>query len=251
MAGNELKQKWQAGEATYGVWCGIPSSYVAEICAHQGFDYVCVDLQHGMIDYPVATEMILAIHAGGSVPIARVPSNELGAINRLLDAGALGIVIPLIESVADVEAAVHACRYPPEGGRSFGPNRAALAAGPGYFENANENVLCIPMIETRPALDQIEAIAAVPGVDALYVGPNDLSLSLGQPPGADNPDPYQSAYRRIAEVCGKQGIVAGIQASARLAAKHAETGYGMITISSDAGSLARGFASDLKSVRGE
>ena len=105
MAGNALKEKWAAGEPSYGVWCAIPSSYVAEVCAHQGFDYVCVDLQHGMIDYPVATDMILAIHAGGSVPIVRVPSNELGAINRVLDAGAMGIIVPLIESVADVEAA--------------------------------------------------------------------------------------------------------------------------------------------------
>ncbi|MEE2675226.1 MAG: aldolase/citrate lyase family protein [Myxococcota bacterium] len=251
MAGNALKQKWAAGEPSYGVWCAIPSSYVAEACAHAGFDYVCIDLQHGMIDYPVATEMILAAHAGGSVPIARVPSNDLGAINRMLDAGAMGIVVPLIESVADVEAAVRACRYPPDGGRSFGPNRAALAAGPRYFESANDNVLCIPMIETRPALDEIEAIAAVPGVDALYVGPNDLSLSLGQPPGSDNPDPYQSAYRRIAEVCAKTGVVAGIQANAKLAAKHVDTGYRMITISADAGTLMRGFASDLRSVRGE
>ena len=159
--------------------------------------------------------------------------------------------MPLIESVADVEAAVHACRYPPEGGRSFGPNRAALAAGPDYFENANGNVLCIPMIETRPALDQIEAIAAISGVDALYVGPNDLSLSLGQPPGPDNPDPYQAAYRRIAEVCAKTGVVAGIQANARLAAKHVETGYRMITTSTDAGTLQRGLAKDWNSVQGQ
>ena len=250
MAGNALKERWAAGEASYGVWCAIPSSYVAEACSNQGFDYVCVDLQHGMIDYPVATEMILAIYAGGSVPIVRVPSNELGAINRMLDAGALGIIVPLIESVADVEAAVRACRYPPDGARSFGPNRAALVGGPTYFENANENVLCIPMIETLPALDQIEAIAAVPGVDALYVGPNDLSLSLGLPPGSDNPDPYQSAYRRIADVCEKAGVVAGIQANARLAAKHVDTGYRMITISTDAGTLMRGLAKDLRSVRG-
>lgn len=250
MPGNALKEQWAAGNASYGVWCAIPSSYVAEACAHQGFDYVCVDLQHGMIDYPVATEMILAIHAGGSVPIVRVPSNDLGWINRMLDAGAMGIIVPLIESVADVEAAVRACRYPPAGGRSFGPNRAALVGGPRYLEDANENVLCIPMIETRAALEDVEGIAAVPGVDALYVGPNDLSLSLGQSPGPDNPDPYQSAYRRIAEVCAKTGVVAGIQANVKLASKHVETGYRMITISTDAGTLMRSLAKDLRSARG-
>jgi 4-hydroxy-2-oxoheptanedioate aldolase len=250
MAGNRLKEKWQSGEPTYGAWLGIPSSYVAEAVSHQGFDFVCIDLQHGMIDYPDACEMILAIHAGGSVPLARVPSNELGAINRLLDAGAMGIVVPLIETVDDVRAAVRACRYPPDGARSFGPNRAAFAAGPGYFETANENVLCIPMIETRGALDAVEEILAVPGVDAIYVGPNDLSLSLGQQPGPDNPDPYQAAYRRIAAACADAGIVAGIQASAKLAAKHRETGYRMITISTDLGTLVRSVSRDLQEARG-
>ena len=249
MAKNGLKERWQSGEPSYGAWLSIPSSYVAEAVSHQGFDYVCVDLQHGMIDYPDATEMILAIHAAGSVPVARVPSNELGAINRMLDAGAMGIIVPMIETLDDVRAAVRACRYPPDGGRSFGPNRAAFAAGPDYFETANENVLCIPMIETRGALDAVEEIVAEPGVDAVYVGPNDLSLSLGQPPGSDNPDPYQSAYRRIAAACAEAGVVAGIHANAKLAPKHVKTGYGMITISSDAGALIGGVARDLRSVR--
>ncbi len=246
---NALKQKWQAGESGLGAWLAIPNSWVAEAVSRLGFDYVCVDLQHGMIDYPDATELILAIHAAGSTPIVRVPSNDLGAINRVLDAGALGIIVPLIESVADVEAAVQACRYPPAGRRSYGPNRAALVAGPNYFETANEKVLCIPMIETRAALDAVEDLAAIPGVDALYVGPNDLSLSLGLPPGADNPDPYQAAYRRIAKACTDAGIVAGIHANAELCAKHRATGYRMVTISTDASALVRGVAADLEKAR--
>ena len=249
MAENALKARFLAGEPCYGVWLAIPSSYIAEAVSHQGFDYVCIDLQHGMIDYPAATEMLLAIHAAGAVPIVRVPSNDLGNIGRMLDAGAMGIIVPLIESVDDVRAAVRACRYPPDGSRSFGPNRAALSAGPDYFETANENVLCIPMIETRSALDAIEEIVTEPGVDALYVGPNDLSLSLGLQPGPDNPDPYQSAYRRIASASRAANVVAGIHANANLAAKHVETGYRMITISSDSGTLARGVARDLAKAR--
>ena len=246
---NALVQKWQAGEPVLGAWLAIPNSYVAEAVSRQGFDYVCVDLQHGMIDYPDATELLLAIQAGGSLPIARVPSNDLGAINRMLDAGAMGIIVPLIDSVADVEAAVQACRYPPVGRRSYGPNRAALAFGSGYFESANESVLCIPMIETSGALDAIEDLVAVPGVDAVYVGPNDLSLSLGLPPGPDNGDPYQAAYRRIAEVCSGAGVVAGIHANAGLCAKHVATGYRMVTVSTDASALIQGVAQDLREAR--
>jgi 4-hydroxy-2-oxoheptanedioate aldolase len=249
MAGNALRDRLRDGEPCYGAWLSIPDSFVAEAVAHQGFDYACIDLQHGMMDYASAVEMILAIHAAGSVPIVRVPSNEIGIINRMLDAGALGIIVPLIETVADVERAVRACRYPPDGSRSFGPNRAALEGGPDYFGSANDTVLCIPMIETLPALEVIDEILAVPGVDAVYVGPNDLSLSLGMKPGPDNPDPYQSAYRRIAEAGGRAGVAMGIHANAKLAPKHVETGYRMITITSDTGAMIKQVKADLETAR--
>ena len=248
---NGLARKWQAGEAALGAWLAIPNTWMAEAIARQGFDYVCIDLQHGMIDYPDATDLILAIHAGGSVPVARVPSNDLAAINRMLDAGARGIIVPLVETVADVEAAVAACRYPPAGRRSYGPNRAALHVPAPYHEHANEEVSCIPMVETRAALECVEELVAVPGVDALYVGPNDLSLALGLPPGADNPEPYQSAYRRIVAACRAAGIAAGIHANAGLAGQHRDAGYRMITVSTDASALVRGMAADLDHARGD
>jgi 4-hydroxy-2-oxoheptanedioate aldolase len=246
---NPLREKWRAGEPTWGAWLALPNSWVAESISRLGFDYVCIDLQHGMIDYPDATELVLAIHAGGSVPVVRVPSNDLAAINRMLDAGARGIIVPLVETLADVESAAAACRYPPAGRRSYGPNRAALHSPGPYFETANDDVLCIPMIETRAALEGVEKLAAVPGVDALYVGPNDLSLALGLPPGPDSPDPYQSAYRRIARACREAGIAAGIHANAALAAKHRESDYRMITVSTDASALVRGVAADLEKAR--
>jgi 4-hydroxy-2-oxoheptanedioate aldolase len=245
-----LKRKWAAGESAFGAWLSIPSSFSAEAVSHQGFDFVCIDMQHGLIDYRDVTDMLLAAHSADAVPIVRVPSNDFAMINKVLDAGALGIIVPMIETVADVEAAVRACRYPPNGARSFGPTRAPYVAGPDYFATANDKIACIPMIETRAALDDLDAILSVPGVDAVYVGPNDLSLALGQGPGADNPSPYQDAYRKIAARCAEHGVVAGIHANAKLAAKHVETGYRMITVSSDLSALASGCARDLRTARG-
>ncbi len=249
-SGQRLKEKWRAGEPTYGGWLSIPSSLSAEAVGHQGFDYVCIDMQHGMIDYSAATEMLLAIHSADSCPIVRVPSNDFAAINRMLDVGALGIIVPMIDSADDARAAVRACRYAPDGSRSYGPTRASFVAGPNYFATANAAVACIPMIETRPALDALEEILAVPGVDAVYVGPNDLSLALGLGPGLDNEGAYQVAHQRIAKACAAHGVIAGIHANAGLAAKHVEAGYRMITVSSDLGALTAGAARDLRKSRG-
>ena len=249
MVRSALRQKWNAGQATYGAWLSIPSSLSAEAVGHQGFDYLCIDLQHGMIDSAAACEMLLAIHSAGVVPIVRVPSNDSAAINRMLDAGALGIIVPLIRSAEDVRAAVDACRYPPDGSRSYGPTRASFVAGPDYFDSANEAVLCIPMIETKAALADLDDLLSVPGVDAVYVGPNDLSLALGSGPGPDNPGVYQDAHRRIAEACAAHGVVAGIHANAALVPKHIEAGYRMITVSSDLSTLVSGSARDLGAAR--
>lgn len=245
-----LKAAWSAGEPTYGAWLSIPSSVSAEVMAHQGYDYVCIDMQHGLIDYQVAVTMLQALSTGRSVPLVRVPSNDFGTINKVLDAGALGVVVPMVNSPEEARAAVEACRYAPVGSRSFGPTRAALSAGPDYFTRANDLVACIPMIETARAVASIEEILAVPGIDAVYVGPNDLSITLGSGPGLDQPDPYQAAYQRIAKACASAGITAGVHANPALAEKHLATGYRMITISSDLGGLMSAAARDIRKVRG-
>ncbi len=203
MPENRLKAKWQRGEPTFGGWLLIPSSFAAEVMARQGFDYLCVDMQHGLIGYQVALEMLQAIGTTDSVPLVRVPQNDFGMINKMLDAGAHGIVIPMVNSAEEAREAVRACRYAPEGARSFGPSRAALSAGPDYFATANQSVACIPLIETREAVDALDEILAVPGIDAIYVGPNDLSISLGLPPALDNSGAYQEAYQRIAKACAE------------------------------------------------
>jgi 4-hydroxy-2-oxoheptanedioate aldolase len=239
MRENTVKTKWNAGQVTFGAWLSIPSSFSAEVMAHQGFDWLCVDMQHGVIDYQTAVTMLQAIGTTETIPIVRVPWNEPGIIGKLLDAGAYGVIIPMVNSRAEAEAAVRACRYAPLGSRSYGPTRAAYYGGSDYAANANDQIACIPMIETKTAVDDLEEILSVPGIDAVYVGPADLSLTLGLRPAMDHDDEsFQDARLKIANTCRERRIVAGIHASAALAPKHVEAGYLMITVSSDVGAMA-------------
>jgi 4-hydroxy-2-oxoheptanedioate aldolase len=143
MRSNTVKQLWRAGEPAFGAWLTIPSSISAETVAHAGFDYVCVDMQHGMIDYGDAVAMLTAISTTPSMPFVRVPWNDASIINRMLDAGAMGIIVPMVNSAEDARAVVSAGRYHPAGARSWGPIRAAVYAGDGYFPYANEEVALV------------------------------------------------------------------------------------------------------------
>ena len=250
MRSNTAKEKWARGEVTFGAWLSIPSSFSAEVMAHQGFDWVCIDMQHGVIDYQVAVTMLQAIGSTDTIPFVRVPWNEFGIIGKVLDAGALGVIIPMVNSVAEARAAVAACRYFPLGSRSFGPTRASYYAGTDYFLGANQQVACIPMIETKQAVERLDDILAVPGIDAVYVGPADLSITLGLPPGMDNGGAFEDARVRIAQTCVERGVTAGIHANASLAEKHAAAGYRMITVSGDAAAIPMQAQADLKLARG-
>jgi 4-hydroxy-2-oxoheptanedioate aldolase len=247
---NTAKEKWARGEVTYGSWLSIPSSFSAEIMAHQGFDWVCIDMQHGVSDYQVALTMLQAIGTTETIPIVRVPWNEPGIIGRVLDAGAMGVIIPMVNSVEEAQAAVAACRYFPKGARSFGPTRATYYAGTDYFLGANDQVACIPMIETKQAVERLDDILAVPGIDAVYVGPADLSITYGLPPGMANGGAFEDARVLIAKKCAEHGVTAGIHANAGLSAKHVEAGYQMITISGDAVAIPVQAQADLKLARG-
>lgn len=249
MRENSAKAKWKAGQVTHGAWLSIPSAFSAEVMAHQGYDWITIDMQHGLIDYQVATTMLQAISTTPTIPFVRVPWNEFGIIGKMLDAGAYGIIIPMVNSVEEAKQAVAACRYFPRGSRSFGPVRAAYYGGPDYFAHANDEIAVIPMIETQRALDGLDDILAVPGIDAVYVGPADLSITLGQQPRMDNEGAFEEARIRIAETCKRHGVVAGIHANAGLAAKHAAAGYQMITITGDAAAMTAGAARDLKQAR--
>jgi 4-hydroxy-2-oxoheptanedioate aldolase len=247
---NTVKEKWARGEVTLGSWLSIPSSFSAEIMAHQGFDWVCIDMQHGVIDYQVALTMLQAIGTTETIPIVRVPWNEFGIIGKVLDAGAMGVIIPMVNSVEEAKQAVAACRYYPLGSRSFGPARASYYAGTDYFMGANQQVACIPMIETKQAVERLDDILAVPGIDAVYVGPADLSITYGLPPGMANGSPFEEARILIAQKCREHGVIAGIHANAGLAEKHATAGYQMITVSGDSVAIPMQAQADLKLARG-
>lgn len=247
---NAVKAKWRAGEVTYGAWLGIASSYSAEVMAHQGYDWICIDMQHGMIDFPAAVTMLQAISTTETTPFVRVPWNDFSIINRVLDAGAMGVIIPMVNSTEEARAAVSACRYYPEGARSYGPTRVTQYAGADYYQHANAEVACIPMIETKQAVEQLDAILDVPGIDAVYVGPADLSVTLGLPPGPDNGGAFEEARLRIAKTANARGVVAGMHANASLAAKHREAGYRMITITHDVLALGARAREDLGMVWG-
>jgi 4-hydroxy-2-oxoheptanedioate aldolase len=247
---NALKALWRKGAVAHGAWLSIPSSVSAEVVARLGFDYVCIDLQHGLAGPESAVAMLQAISLGTSSPVVRVPWNEPGIIGRMLDAGAMSIIVPMVNSPAEARAAVAACRYAPAGARSFGPARAFLQEGPGYFANANAEVACIPMIETVQALEQLDAILDVPGIDAVYVGPADLSVTLGLPPGNNDREPrFVAALEKVVAGCRARGIVPGIHASAALAARRREMGFQMITVSGDQTALSEATRADLALAR--
>lgn len=177
-----LKATWGAGRRTVNGWCCLPSAEVAEIVGAADFDTVTVDLQHGLVDYQTALGMFRALDRHGKPVMARVPWNDPGIVMKVLDAGVWGVICPMVNTRAEAERFVAACRYPPRGVRSYGPTRAALRFGADYPSGADDFVATIAMIETQQALDNLDDILAVPELDAVYIGPSDLSLSLGCPP---------------------------------------------------------------------
>ena len=246
-----LKVRWRRDELTLGAWCLLPNALSAEMLAKGGFDWVLVDMQHGCMDYETALNMIRAIDLGGVTPLVRVPWNEPGIIGRMLDAGAMGVVVPMIQDAEDARRAVDACLYPPAGRRSFGPIRVGTRDGAGYFASANQRVAVMPMIETADALANVEAIAAVPGVDALFVGPFDLSIALGLPPGDNDGEPlFDAALARIGEAARAAGIATAVLANADLTPLRARQGFRMISVVTDAMVLTRAAAADLARARG-
>lgn len=250
MTAPSLIPRWQAGETTFGVWCSMTSPLAAEALSRSGYDWVCVDMQHGLADYTQACEMIRAIDLGGAAPIVRVPWNEHGIIARMLDAGAMGIIVPMIQSVADARHAVEAALYPPMGRRSFGPLRAALRDGPGYFAGANARVAVLPMIETVDALAAVDDILAVPGVAGAFVGPMDLSIALGLSPADNDGTPiFDNALASVVAACRKHKKAACVFSNAKVAPTRIAQGFQMISLTTDFGAMTTAARTDLASVK--
>jgi 4-hydroxy-2-oxoheptanedioate aldolase len=234
---NPLTAAWRGGETVLGAWCTLPDPFAAEIFGRQGYDYVCIDQQHGMIDDSTAFPMVQAVAASGAAPIVRVRWNEPPAIMSALDAGALGVVIPMIETREDAIAAVSACRYPPAGQRSYGPIRARDVMG-STDPDVLSDVACIIMIETQRALADLDEIVSTPGIDAVYIGPSDLALALGEKPGSTAPI-VDDTVQRIADTCRRHGVAVGMHTPAgAVARRYVERGFNFVTVFSDAGLIA-------------
>jgi 4-hydroxy-2-oxoheptanedioate aldolase len=242
MRENRLRTLWAADQAAINGWLAIPSAFSAEVMAHQGWDSLTVDLQHGVVDYAQMVGMLQAISTTGTVPVVRVPWLEPGILMKALDAGAYGVICPMVNTREEAQRFVAWTSYAPRGTRSFGPIRATLYGGADYPQHADRTIVRFAMIETAQALDNLDAILSVEGLDAIYVGPSDLSLSLGCKPVFDDVEPKAAAaIAHIVERARAHGVKAGIHngrpdvAAARIAA-----GYRFVTLGSDARFLAAG-----------
>ncbi len=249
MRENLLRSIWKAGKVVHNSWMHIPDAYVAETLGHVGWDSVTVDLQHGLSDYRDAVKMFQAISSTASIPMARVPWNEPGIIMRLLDAGAYGIICPMINTRQEAEAFVGACRYPPGGYRSFGPRRAVLYGGEDYLEKANDTVVTMAMIETLEAFNNIDSILSTPGLDAIYVGPADMKLSLDHS-SSEKKLELADVIQELVLACDNHNIAPGIHTnSLEQARERMAQGYRFISIQSDAIMLKKASTATLDALR--
>ena len=236
MRANRMREIWQTGGAVINGWCGIPSGFSAEIMAHMGWDSLVVDTQHGVVGYETMVAMLQGISTTAVTPMVRVPWNNPADVMKALDAGAYGIICPMINSRVECEAFVGACRYAPRGYRSSGPIRATLYGGPDYHAKANDVVVAMAMIETTQALENLEAILSTPGLDGIYVGPSDLSITMGHSPGLDRTEEdVIAAYKKILAGCTRNGVRPGIHTgSAAYAKRMIEMGFQFVTLLGDA-----------------
>lgn len=251
MRPNRLRQLWAEGRAAINGWLAVANSFSAETMAHQGWDTLTVDLQHGLVDYPAMVGMLQAISTTPTVPLVRVPWLEPGILMKTLDAGAYGLIVPMVNTRDDAAKLVAWTTYAPRGTRSFGPVRGLLYGGPDYPQHADATIVRFAMIETAQALDNLDPILSVEGLDAVYIGPSDLSLALGCKPSFDEVEPkVAEAIAHILARAKAHGLRAGIHngvpegAAARVA-----MGFDFVTVSSDARLMAAGSQQILKTMR--
>ncbi len=247
----KLQDKWAADEKALNGWCSIPSTVTAEIMSYAGYDSLTIDLQHGLVDYQTALSMMQAMGGSDITPMVRVPWNEPGIIMKMLDGGALGIICPMVNTAEDAAAFVGAMRYAPKGYRSSGPTRAAIVHGSNYHFEADDTVVSFAMIETKQAYENKDAIAATEGLTGIYVGPSDLSVSMGYKPGLDRSEQeMDDMFGAILESCKANGIKAGIHCGSADYAKSAfERGFDFATLASDIRLFNAGISSAMKQMQ--
>ncbi|HQR20634.1 MAG TPA: aldolase/citrate lyase family protein [Burkholderiaceae bacterium] len=242
MRDNRLRSIWNSGGAAVNGWLAIGNSFAAETMAQQGWDSLTIDLQHGMVDYVSMIPMLQAISTTATVPVVRVPWLEPGILMKTLDAGAYAVICPMVNTREDAQRLVSYTQYAPRGTRSYGPVRATLYGGADYFQHANDTIVRFAMIETAQAIDNLDAILSVEGLDAVYIGPSDLSISLGCKPTFDELEPRAAqAVEHVLARARHHGVVAGIHnGTPEAALARIAMGFQFVTISSDARLMAAG-----------
>ncbi len=247
-----LRENLRTEPASVGGWCSIPSPFASELMGRCGFDWVCVDTQHGLIGYDALVPMLQALHGTGTPSLVRVPWNAPEHIMKSLDSGAQGIIVPMVDNAEQARAAVAAAKYPPLGTRSWGPIRAAFDAPDYSPETANHRTIVATMIETADGVRNVDEILSTPGVDAAYVGPSDLALGHGIAPRLDVVEPeHEQLVRSILASCQRNGVLAGIHcADAATAQRWRDLGFGMLTLATDATLMRSAAIEGLRHVRG-
>ena len=237
MRANGIKQLWDNNQPVVNGWASIANTFSAEILAASGFDSVTMDMQHGLVGYQKVVEMLQAVSGYNITPMVRVPWNDPSMVMRCLDAGAYGIICPMVNTKEECEKFVSACRYAPRGNRSFGPARAKIYGGDDYLEHADNTLLNFAMIETSEAVDNLDKILSVEELDAVYVGPSDLAITMGYLPGVYEKE-VEDCISYIVETCKKKNIKAGIHCpNGKSVKERFDIGYNLGTISADSALL--------------
>ncbi len=252
MEPNRIKQLWQNNETAINAWISIPDAWAAEVIAHVGYDTMTIDAQHGLArDLSVILPMLQAIKGTKTIPLIRVPQNDPAFMMSMLDAGAMGIICPMINDREETEKFVRACRFYPKGNRSFGPLRASLIYGDDYFTASDDEVITMAMIETSDAIKNLKEIASTPDLDGFYVGPWDLSISLGYEKIADFDDPsFLGILKEILDAAAENGIFAGIHSvTPEISQRMSDMGFRFVTTFSDSAGLKKIAAEQLETFK--
>ncbi len=249
MRPNKVKELWKAGKPVLTGWCSTPDTYTTEVMVRAGFDALVLDMQHGMAIGPDrAATWLQVVGQSDTTPIVRVPWNEPAFIQWVLDAGAMGVIVPMVNSLEDAKKALGACRYPPVGYRSNGPNRTRLYNGNDYFAHANDEVICLVMMETVEGIESIDEIAKLPMLDGYYIGPTDLAISMGIAPAFDIKDPrHVAAVQKVIDVAKAHGQHAGIHVgTVEEGTRRYQQGFNLNPICNDIWLLTAGLQQNIK-----